>query len=46
MRGAAHVHGVLWLNWEKFNALDADDANSIQDEGKLESTQTPNKQQF
>ena len=28
LRGAAHIHGVLWTNWNKFTALDTDDSGT------------------
>ena len=24
LRGEAHVHGVLWIDWKKFNSMDKD----------------------
>ena len=31
LRGAGHIHGVLWVDWEKFNALPKEDVKNITD---------------
>ena len=31
MRGAAHVHGVLWIDWENIDILSKDDTRLIKD---------------
>ena len=29
LKGAAHMHGVLWLDWKNINALEKNDINQI-----------------
>ena len=29
MRGAGHIHGVLWVDWKKFSALPESDNENI-----------------
>ena len=29
LRGAGHIHGVLWVDWNKFDALDRKDIDAI-----------------
>ena len=31
LRGAGHIHGVLWVDWDNFSGLDVDKVNIIKD---------------